>query len=352
MQLIIPAAGRSTRFPDMRPKWLLTHPSGNIMLMEAMRGLNLDDFEHIYLTILSEHAESYQCIRGIQEQFEALNVANKLTIVQLENDTQHQPQTVAYTIEKHNLKGPIFCKDTDNYFKAQVTPDNAICISNLENIQLINASNKSYVQINENGFVTNIVEKKVISSHFSVGGYGFASAEQYLKYYETIKDRPNLYLSDIIFCMILDEHSFIANEVQDFLDWGTLDDWNRYKQSFAVLLIDIDGVLVKNSSQVMPPYWGQTEGIARNIDVIRRLYDANRAQIILTTARTEAAREVTLQQLKKENIPYHQIVFGLYHAKRIVINDYCNTNPYKSCDAVNILRDSDRLEEMLCNLIK
>ena len=30
--LIIPVAGQSSRFPNMRPKWLMTMPDGSIML--------------------------------------------------------------------------------------------------------------------------------------------------------------------------------------------------------------------------------------------------------------------------------------------------------------------------------
>jgi hypothetical protein len=40
-------------------------------------------------------------------------------------------------------------------------------------------------------------------------------------------------------------------------------------------------------------------------------------------------------------------VFGLNQGKRIVVNDYAPTNPYKSCDALNIARDSADLTEML-----
>ena len=47
---------------------------------------------------------------------------------------------------------------------------------------------KSYVDLDVNNVVTNIVEKKVISSTFSSGGYGFAdvkSSVRHLKNYKT-----------------------------------------------------------------------------------------------------------------------------------------------------------------------
>ena len=38
---------------------------------------------------------------------------------------------------------------------------------------------------------------------------------------------------------------------------------------------------------------------------------------------------------------------GLNHSKRIIINDYSNSNPYKSCDAINLKRNADDLKEIL-----
>ena len=32
MNLIIPMAGKSSRFPNMRPKWMLTHPQETLWL--------------------------------------------------------------------------------------------------------------------------------------------------------------------------------------------------------------------------------------------------------------------------------------------------------------------------------
>jgi hypothetical protein len=43
--LIIPMAGKSSRFPNMKPKWMLTHPMKNrFMGIESILGLNLRIF--------------------------------------------------------------------------------------------------------------------------------------------------------------------------------------------------------------------------------------------------------------------------------------------------------------------
>ena len=42
--LIVTAAGLSSRFEGLKPKWMLTHPKGNWMIVEALKDF---DFESI-----------------------------------------------------------------------------------------------------------------------------------------------------------------------------------------------------------------------------------------------------------------------------------------------------------------
>ena len=45
--LIVPCAGKSTRFPNMKPKWMLTHPDGKLMIEKALEGMPLKKFDRI-----------------------------------------------------------------------------------------------------------------------------------------------------------------------------------------------------------------------------------------------------------------------------------------------------------------
>ena len=48
--LIVPMAGKFSRYGGLRPKWMLTHPKNNrFMVTEAISGLNLDLFDKIFL---------------------------------------------------------------------------------------------------------------------------------------------------------------------------------------------------------------------------------------------------------------------------------------------------------------
>jgi len=347
MNLILPIAGESSRFPNMRPKWMLTHPSGKLMLLESISGLNVEDFDSVYAVALQHHEDKYSFSAGLTKAFKEIYPNIDFNLILLGSPTRSQPETVYQAIKLANITGAICVKDCDNFFKIDVKPLNFISFSSLENNQSINASNKSYIEINEHGLITNIVEKKVISPYFCTGAYGFADATTYVKYYERCNDIENLYISHIMFSMLLDDISIVHVESKEYKDWGTIEDWQKYTRSYKTLFVDIDGVLVENSSKYFSPSWGESGPLEENVKTINDLFDSGKGQIILTTARAEEYRDKTLKQLNKIGLRYHKIVFGLMHAQRIVINDFSATNPYPSCLSLNVERNSQTLKRML-----
>ena len=348
MDLILPAAGKSSRFPNMRPKWLLTQPTGELMVISAISGLPLEKFEKIYLIVLKEHLEKYHCKDGIREAFKEAGLDDKLKMVILENPTNSQPETVYNALKSEKICGPFFIKDSDNYFETDVTNENSVTTFDLKNLDNVNPSNKSYVSKNEKGIITNIVEKKIISSEFCCGGYTFKSSDDFIHAYEKLKDNKDLYLSHLIFFLILQGAVFVTKESKKYLDWGTLQDWKRYKSSFASVFLDIDGVLVKNSGKYFSPRWGDTNCIESNKRTINDLYCSGKAEIILTTARDQSFEKITREQLEREGIKYHRLIMGLMHCRRIIINDYADSNPYPSCSSINVERnDESHLKKMI-----
>ena len=76
--LIVPMAGKSSRFPGLRPKWMLTHPKSNrFMVTEAISGLNLDLFDKIFFVCLKSHQEKYSFKKGFLEDIKSLSIQNK-----------------------------------------------------------------------------------------------------------------------------------------------------------------------------------------------------------------------------------------------------------------------------------
>ena len=348
MNLIVTAAGLSSRFEGLKPKWMLTHPNGNWMLVEALRGLDFTSIKNVYFGFLEEHLEKYNCIDALNICFEEIGIKDKATLVVLKNRTTNQPHTVYEIVKQAKITGQIIIKEVDNQFSYNFVSGNFMCYYDLNNTTSINPSNKSYVEIDSNNEITSIVEKHVISATFGCGSYSFDSADVYCTYFNKNRAIKNLFLSDIIKNMIDDGLSFKAIEVSNYIDWGTKEDWFAYTSNYKTLFVDIDGVLVKGSGgKYLKPFWGDSEGIAKNINFLNKLYSTGKVHIILTTARPKSTQEKTIKQLKKEGILYNDIIFDLYHSNRIIINDYGSSNPYPTCEAVNISRDNNELERYI-----
>jgi hypothetical protein len=347
--LLIPICGKSTRFPNMRPKWMLTHPNGDFMVVNAILGLNLECFDNIYFVALKEHEKQYKFSKGLLENLKKYNLHKKTTITLLENPTDSQPHTIFQGIKKNKIEGFLFIKDCDNYFEYQIKDDeNQISYCSLDTFDSINPTNKSYIQLDKLSIVENIIEKKIISTTFCSGGYGFKSAKDFCNTFEKLqKLNNNLYTSDIIYDMMLENVIFYGNRSKNYSDFGTVEDWNKYKSKFKTLFIDLDGTLVENSSQYLTPKVGESNPLQKNIDFLNKLSTNENTYIIITTSRPEKFRKVTVKELKQKKIPYNVLIMGLPHCQRIVINDFGPTNPFPSASSINLVRNTETLENYL-----
>ena len=318
------------------------------MVTEAISGLNLDFFDNIYFVCLQQHEDKYSFMKGFVSELDDAGLRAKSNIVLLPEQTESQSETVYTFLSGYDLDGFIFIKDSDGFYRCDVEEKNQVAYFDLNDMDDINARTKSYVDLDVNNVVTNIVEKKVISSTFSSGGYGFADAKEFCKTFEKLQDMDGeCYISHIIFEMMLSGSTFYGTKTTDFKDWGTLDAWNKYKSQYKCLFVDIDGTLVTNSSHHFPPYVGSGESIEDNIDLLAELHEQGKAKIVLTTSRPERLRQLTLQELQIKGIPYDELVMGLPHCQRIIINDFAKSNPYPSCSAINIPRNENNLKEFL-----
>ena len=56
---------------------------------------------------------------------------------------------------------------------------------------------------------------------------------------------------------------------------------------------------------------------------------------------------MTLRELKEKEIPYDELIMGLPHTQRILINDFAKSNPYPSAVAINMPRNENDLRNLL-----
>jgi hypothetical protein len=361
--LVMPCAGRSSRFPGHKPKWLLTQPNGRLMLVDAVGGLDLENVTRVIVGVLQEHV-SLHCGGEPEDILAAFadgppRLRNiEIVLVVIEKETIDQVQTIERILEAASVTGPIFLKDCDNQFACPVQATNGVATLEItKDVLFISIpAGKSYVSLTPSGVITNIVEKVILGNTFCVGGYSFASVEAFKtlsqkcrEYRElTCSTNTELAVSDIIWLqMLTTSEPFVSMPVSGYKDWGTLSAWLDYTRTFKTLFCDIDGTLIKNSGQYFVPRWGTQPPLEDNVAYLKKSHKGGRTQIILTTTRPETFRELTEKQLNEAGIPYDKLVLGLWHGQRVVINDYAKTNPFPSAVAVNLKRNADDLREHL-----
>lgn len=228
--LIIPCAGKSSRFNPGLPKYLLEHPSGNMMVYESIQGLPLDTFDKILLIVQKSHMINGDMDK-LLSQFQKYE---QFDILCLDRETSSSSETVSIGIIEKNITGEIYIKDPDDYFYVSSVEPNEICTYSLNKIENVTPGNKSYIRKNRHDEVLTIIEKCVISSDFCCGLYSFESAEEFVDAFYKIKRLTDneIYVSNVIFKMILEGKIFFERETEDFIDWGTQKDWDYFKNNY------------------------------------------------------------------------------------------------------------------------
>ena len=227
ISLIIPIGADNNEYENYKPYIFNIAPDGNSLCIKSIQGLDLNRFDNIYFTILEKYDKKYYLSLLLKLQFKKLGLSNAKVVV-LDEPTTSQAETVYRTVNCENIEGAIFVKDPDGYFCGDFTIANSIAIYPLDKLEMVNPRNKSYVELDDQFYITNIIEKKIISRFFNAGGYIFDDAAVFCKYYERLYLYEQLFMSHIVYAMLLDNIPFRPFEVKDFQDWGSERDYNYY----------------------------------------------------------------------------------------------------------------------------
>lgn len=223
MEIIVPAAGLSSRFPDMKPKYLLYDYSGKLMVQKALEPY----MNHsITIGILKEHD-----IKFLASDFLKYEFGDKIKIVILDEPTSGPAETVYEIIKKANIDTTkeILIKDCDSFFDHEIKDGNYVCVSDISKHDILKrVAAKSFVISNEQGIITDIIEKSVVSNTFCVGGYKFESAQLYMDMFEEISSVKEVFVSDVIQRCLHHGKIFTENMVENYVDVGTSDEWFEY----------------------------------------------------------------------------------------------------------------------------
>ena len=342
MEILVPAAGLSTRYPNMRPKYLLYDYKSDIMVKNAVKQF-ISDQHNIVIGVLLEHDKKYHSIEHI-----AHAIPN--AVIHVLDEVTKGPADTIYQMLKAlgDDDIPFLVKDCDSFFEHDVLPGNYVCVSNIRNHETLRKlSSKSFVKCNDQGIITDIIEKEVVSDTFCVGGYKFESSHQYIKTYEKLAGQVGeIYVSHIIQDMLMNGKTFSISEVRDYVDVGTIEEWTEFNNK-PVVFCDVDGTLIQSQGRFGKyTYYDDPIPLENNFKLIKKMYDEG-AQIIFTTAREAQYHDVTQSMLKKLGFENCLLISGLNISTRILINDYNDANPYPRAIAYNPKRDKDDLKDFI-----
>ena len=306
---------------------------------------SLHAFDRIIITIVRAHTDQYEAKLILRQIF---GKKHKIEILELDDFTSCQAETIYTTLRAKKVKGPFVVKDSDNAVGLKLgKPHNFVAGLHIPSFptEIHRLSSKSFVKINDQNIVTDIVEKRISSEYICVGVYGFAEPKQFNEAYEFLakhKRQGEIYLSHVIAHLIATNSAVFAHTVvSDFQDWGTLPDWRNTQIRHATYFVDIDGVLMKNVGKYGARNWSNAhETLETNLELIKKLQDGG-AQIVLTTSRGAKDLASVRTVLGRHGIKPHAIVTDCHHAPRFIINDYAPTNPYPCTAAINIPRNGD-----------
>ena len=141
MEVIVPAAGLSTRFPNTRPKYLLYDYKNTLMIRNAVEQF-IGTEHRITIGILKEHADLHNAIEHLTADIPDVNVV-------VLNDRTKGPADTVYQIlnQLPNTDFEFLVKDCDSFFTHDYQEGNYVCVSSIDKHDVLKKLySKSFVQ--------------------------------------------------------------------------------------------------------------------------------------------------------------------------------------------------------------
>lgn len=177
--VVIPMAGAGSRFAKegyTKPKPFID-VNGRTMIERVMENINLPD-AHYYLIARKEHIEQEpEVVRDIESNY-------PVTFIPIGHLTEGAACTVLYAHSYINNDVPLLMANSDQLVDIELSDYIQDCKNRkLDGSILTFSSNHekwSYAKTNEQGLVTEVREKVVISEHATVGIYYFSSGKLFV----------------------------------------------------------------------------------------------------------------------------------------------------------------------------
>jgi len=231
MNILIPMAGAGSRFVKAGytfPKPLIDINS-KPMIQVVVENINIEG-KYIYL-VQKEHYEKYN-LKYMLEM-----ITPNCEVVQVDGVTEGAACTTLLAKELINNDEQLLIANSDQFIKW----DSSNFMYSMQNnhvdggvLTFYNTHPKwSYAKTDENGFITDIKEKMVISDKATVGIYHWKKGSDYVKYAEQmikkdIRVNNEFYVAPVYNESILDGKKFKTYNVDEMYGLGTPEDLNLF----------------------------------------------------------------------------------------------------------------------------
>ena len=231
LNVLIPMAGAGSRFAQAGytfPKPLI-EVNGKPMIQVVVENLNIEA-NYIFL-VQKEHYEKYNL------KYLLNLIAPNCTIVQVDGITEGAACTTLLAKEFINNDAPLIMANSDQY--VEWNSNECLYAFKADSIDggmlTFQATHPkwSYAKLDDNGFVSEVAEKKVISNQATVGVYYWNKGSDYVKYAEQMIDKNirtnnEFYVAPVFNEAIEDGKKIRVKQVTGMWGIGTPEDLNYF----------------------------------------------------------------------------------------------------------------------------
>ncbi len=314
--LLIPCAGKSLL--DGVPQCIARHPDGAFLVAKSISGLPLDNINQCIITILEEHERQFHISQMLMKELQQFKFSTQICILQ--HMTSGPAETVRKTIQKEAVHGGIIIKDVDSYVNiSRLEGDNFVAGLNIYDFdqEVYDLKNRSFVILNEQQNIMDIIEKRIRSDVFCTGLYGIEDVEDYMEAYDALTDDnygiDRLYVSHIIAYLIGRKGKvFHYAKSIDYESYGSPYEWNVIKQRRTLYFLEFE--LLYD--------WGREEWNTKNLEILQKLVKTGSKIIITTSMSNHYSRQVK-ELLKGKGVVPKEIIGNCTEPMRQILD---NTN--------------------------
>jgi capsule biosynthesis phosphatase len=336
MNIIIPLGGIGERFVKenyTEPKPLIKI-FGKSMIFHVIDNLKLYPNDNLII-IYNKELNKFNFNKILKTKYP------NVLLIELNKQTEGAAETVLIglnSIDEKMLNNKNILLDCDTFYKTDILSiyrnqkHNAVfCFKDAQSKPIY-----SYIKFDSKNIINEIKEKVKISNYANTGCYCFEDGHILKKYCElilsdNIRQNNEFYTSGVINAMINDNHIFEANIIkyEDVICVGTPFQLKIYcsditnnseKKRFC---FDLDNTLV-TSPEILNDY-SSVKPISKNIEMLKFLKLLGHTIIIYTARRmrthngnigliTKDIAEITINSLKKFDVPYDELYFGKPYA--------------------------------------